>query len=271
MANRDYVDCSDRSFDIALLEAEFRKDKAKGMSNFTRSLNNLLLIVDSKNLPSRSEVCDACHSMDLCMEIVMELLSNFTSFYIKNKELQKAYVVVSEMEKLETNFSGAYKITWANLGSLECNLLIDPERPSIINEDAEMDTYRKKLEIPSNQTLDKTRNSLKTQNNSGKTLGERSADPVTANNCPEAGLYKLQNSVNTDKPDRNTETFVRTEGFVTPNIGYDMWTQINLCRSLHFLVTKGLILAGRPHLWLVSIVHQLRQSIKCYSCDSRNR
>ena len=83
MSNRENVDCRDRSFDVAMLEAEFRKDKAKGKSNFTRSLNNLLLIADSKNLPCRSEVYDACHSMDLCMEIVIELLSNFTSFYIK--------------------------------------------------------------------------------------------------------------------------------------------------------------------------------------------
>ena len=110
MPNRENVDCRDSSFDVAMLEAEFRKEKAKGKSNFTWSLNNLLLIADSKNLPSRSKVCDACHSMDLCMEIVMECLSNFTSFYIKIKELQKAYVVVSEMEKIETDFSAAYKI-----------------------------------------------------------------------------------------------------------------------------------------------------------------
>ena len=82
-----------------MLEAEIRKDKAKGKSNFTRSLNILLLIADSKNLQSLSEVCDARHSMDLCMEIVMERLSNFTSFNIEIKELQKTYVVVSEMEK----------------------------------------------------------------------------------------------------------------------------------------------------------------------------
>ena len=80
MANRENVDCPDRSFEVAMLEAEFRKDKAKGKSNFTWSLNNLLLIADSKNFPSRSEVCDAYHSMDFCMEIVMELLSIFRSF-----------------------------------------------------------------------------------------------------------------------------------------------------------------------------------------------
>ena len=83
MANRENVDCPDTSFDVAMLEAEFRTDKAKGKSNFTQSLNNLLSIADFQNLPSRCEVCGACHSMDLCMEIMLELLSNFTSCYIK--------------------------------------------------------------------------------------------------------------------------------------------------------------------------------------------
>ena len=94
------------------------------------------------------------------------------------------------MEKIETDFSAAYKIVWAYLDSLECDLLIDPERRSIMTQDAEMNTYRKKLEIPSNQTLNKTCNLLKTQDNSGKPLGERPVDHVTANHCPEAGLYK---------------------------------------------------------------------------------
>ena len=47
MSNRENLDCRDSSFDVAMLEAEFRKEKAKGKSNFTWSLNNLLLIADS--------------------------------------------------------------------------------------------------------------------------------------------------------------------------------------------------------------------------------
>ena len=74
------------------------------------------------------------------------------------------------MEKIETDFSAAYKIAWAYLDSLECDLLIDPERRSIITVDAEMNTYRKKLEIPSNQTLNKTRNSLKLRTIAAKPL-----------------------------------------------------------------------------------------------------
>ena len=89
----------------------------------------------------------------------MECLSNFTSFYIKIKKLQKAYVVVSEMEKIETDFSAAYKIAWAYLDSLEgdksSSLSIDLERQSLINKDTETDIYRKQPEIASNQTINK--------------------------------------------------------------------------------------------------------------------
>ena len=60
MSNSENVDCRDSFFDVAMLEAEFRKDKAKGKSNFTRSLNNLFLIAASKNLSSRIEVSDTC-------------------------------------------------------------------------------------------------------------------------------------------------------------------------------------------------------------------
>ena len=38
MSNSENVDCHDSSFDVAMLEAEFRKEKAKEKSNFTRSL-----------------------------------------------------------------------------------------------------------------------------------------------------------------------------------------------------------------------------------------
>ena len=93
MSNSEIVNCLNSSIDVAMLEAEFRKDKDKGKSNFTRSLNNWLLLTDSQNLHSRSGVWDACCSMDLCREIIMEHLFNLTSFYIKNKELENASVV----------------------------------------------------------------------------------------------------------------------------------------------------------------------------------
>ena len=35
MSNSEIVDCLNSSIDVAMLEAEFRKDKDKGKSNFT--------------------------------------------------------------------------------------------------------------------------------------------------------------------------------------------------------------------------------------------
>ena len=72
------------------------------------------------------------------------------------------------MEKIETDFSAAYKIAWTYLDSLEGDksscLSLDLERRSLINEDTE----------------------------TAKVQGDRSVDHVTANHCPEAMLYKLK-------------------------------------------------------------------------------
>ena len=248
--NGDNVDRIGSSIDIAMVEVEFRKQKAKAKSNFTQARSNLLLMVKCQNLPSRSGIWDACHNIDMCMEIVMELLSNFTTIYIKSKEVQKANVVVNEMEKIERDFTATYEIALAYLESREDDksrvipdsLLIDLERRNLVNEDAKTDTYRKPQEITSNQTfkqvgtldqnniresIDKTRttscNSTQTQNNSGNTPGDMSVDHVTSNHSPGAGL---KYSENVENPNRNAGIFVPTDGFATPNIGHDMWTQL---------------------------------------------
>ena len=70
-ANSENVDLFGNAIDVAMLEAGLRKDKAKAKSNFTRSINNLLLMVEYQSLPSRSGIRDACHNMDMCMETVM--------------------------------------------------------------------------------------------------------------------------------------------------------------------------------------------------------
>ena len=80
--NSDNVDWLGSSIDSAMLEEEFRKDKAKAKSNFTRAQTNLLLMVKYQNLPNRSGVWVACHNIDMYMEIVMELILNFTTSYI---------------------------------------------------------------------------------------------------------------------------------------------------------------------------------------------
>ena len=162
-AKSENVDLLGNAIDVAMLEAEFRKGKAKAKSNFTWSRNNLLLMVEYQSFPSRSGIRDACHNIDMCMETVMDVLSSLTTFHLQNKELQKGMVVISEMEKIETDFYAAYEIAWAYLDSrggekstdLSDCLSIDLEGQNSIKRNAETDTYRKQLEITTNQTLDK--------------------------------------------------------------------------------------------------------------------
>ena len=91
--DRDIADYCDHIVDAAIMETEFKKDKTRAKSNFTRSRNKLLLLVEEQAMPSLTGVRDACQKMDTCMEIAMEVLARFSDFYIKNKQLQKSKIV----------------------------------------------------------------------------------------------------------------------------------------------------------------------------------
>ena len=158
------------------------------------------------------------------MEIVMELLSNCTTIYLRNNEIQKANAVVSEMEEIEKDFTAAYETTWVCLkwrvddtsSVLPDIFSINLERRSII-KDAYTDTFRKQLEITSNRTLDKVgtfdqnkicdsidkvtsctsynlrSNSLQTETSSSKTTGVKSVEHMATKHCAvaEPGLSRI--------------------------------------------------------------------------------
>ena len=95
--------------DVVRLENEFKKDKCRAKSNFTRSKNKLLSLIAHEETPSRREIHEACKRMDSCMDIVMEVLSNFSDFYVDNNELQKSQTIVGEMEKIDEEFHAAHE------------------------------------------------------------------------------------------------------------------------------------------------------------------
>ena len=59
MASSEDTDGRSTTVDVTRLEAEFKKDKARAKSNFTRSRNKLFLLIEEQELPSRREVRDA--------------------------------------------------------------------------------------------------------------------------------------------------------------------------------------------------------------------
>ena len=90
MASSENTDSRSATVDVTRLEAEYKKDKARAKSNFSRSSNQLLSLLKQQELPSRREVQDSCRKMDSCSELAMDVLTNFSEFYIKTVEMQKS-------------------------------------------------------------------------------------------------------------------------------------------------------------------------------------
>ena len=107
--NRIVQGHSGNIIDVAGLEIQHKKDKARTKANFTRARNSLLMLLEQQDLPSRREVKVACDKMDGCMDLVMKVLANFSDFYIQNSNLQKGQRIVNEMEKIEEEFYSAYE------------------------------------------------------------------------------------------------------------------------------------------------------------------
>ena len=103
--------------DVTLLENQFKKDKCRAKSNFTRLRNTLLQLVDEEDMPSRRVVKEACRKMDTYLEIVMGVLSKLLDFYIKNGEIQKDKKLIKEMENIEEDYYTAYGTTQEYLNS----------------------------------------------------------------------------------------------------------------------------------------------------------
>ena len=72
--------------------------------------------------------------------------------------------------------------------------------------------------------------SLQTETSSIKTTGVKSVEHMATKHCAIADSgseqNQLQNSLNAEKSHQNDATFVPTDGFATPTIGHDLWTQL---------------------------------------------
>ena len=105
-------------------ETELKKEKSTSKSSFTLYRNRLVLLIEEHGVP-RTEVNRACRKMDSYMKSSMEVMSELSDIYIRNKQLDKATKIVTEMEKLEEEFHSAYETVWEFL-----NLLKNDKSPS---------------------------------------------------------------------------------------------------------------------------------------------
>ena len=101
-------------------ETELKKESLKSKSSFTLYRNRLLLLIEEQGVP-RTEVNSACRKMDSYMESSMEVMSQLSDIYMRNKQLDKAVKIVNEMENLDQEFHSAYETVWKWLDLRKCN------------------------------------------------------------------------------------------------------------------------------------------------------
>ena len=101
-------------------ETELKKEKSNSKSSFTLYRNRLLLLIEEQGLP-RSEVSSACRQMDWYMESSMEVITQLSDIYIRNKHFDKGAKIVNKMEKLEEEFHSAYETVWGSISLWKCN------------------------------------------------------------------------------------------------------------------------------------------------------
>ena len=72
----------------------------------------MLLLLEGYELPSRKEILDTIGSLDKWSEIAIEILYTLSDLYFKDSLLEKSYMIVEEMERLEEDYSKASEVAW---------------------------------------------------------------------------------------------------------------------------------------------------------------
>ena len=104
---RDTIECSG-SVAVTEIENGFKKDKIRAKANFTRTQNILLSLIDDDS-SSHCQIIEAGKRLGSCLEIVLDILYNFSDFYTRQKEHTKCERILSEMGQIEEDFYSASK------------------------------------------------------------------------------------------------------------------------------------------------------------------
>ena len=83
---------------------DFKQDKARQKSSFTRIKNKLLRMLDEQDYPSWREIKEMCHQLSDVQERAMETMHRLSMEYALLKDREKRKKVVEEMNKLELEF-----------------------------------------------------------------------------------------------------------------------------------------------------------------------
>ena len=76
---------------------DFKQDKARQKSSFTRIKNKLLRMLDEQDYPSRREIKEMCHQFSDARERAVETMHHLSMEYALLKDREKRKKVVEEM------------------------------------------------------------------------------------------------------------------------------------------------------------------------------
>ena len=82
----EHVDPAGTACDFMDMEAKLKREKFRAKSNFTRAKNKVLFLLDQPEKPGHREIQDACNKMDNTMESAMDVMTNLSELYAKNKK-----------------------------------------------------------------------------------------------------------------------------------------------------------------------------------------
>ena len=88
------------------------QEKVKVNSSYRRAQNNLLLLIEGYELPSRKEILDALGSVHKWSESAIEILYTLSDLYFKGGQLDKGHMIVDKMERIEEEYSNVSQVAW---------------------------------------------------------------------------------------------------------------------------------------------------------------
>ncbi|MCG7879401.1 MAG: hypothetical protein N0C90_24170 [Candidatus Thiodiazotropha endolucinida] len=216
-----------------------KKEKARAKMNFTRAQNKLSSLLE-EDQPSRQTVQDVCSSLDTRLEHAMVVMEKLSDLYKKNGELDKGSKVVTEMEKLEVEFSAASETAREYLDTRRDErssvtsetLTIDMLNQLRIHDDSE--TYKKQPlpQVTSQYPYRPTAlaNSYTQHSMSGEQSGVTNSKWAETVIRPETRTLPNKNGFNATRTvntmNSNDATSTQTESSIQPSIGQDLWRQL---------------------------------------------
>ena len=111
-------DCLENIDSMIYQIENLEQEKVKANSSYRRAQNNLLLLIEGYELPSRKEILDALGSLDKWSECAIEILYTLSDLYFKGSQLDKGHMIVDKMERIEEDYSKASEVAWDYLKSL---------------------------------------------------------------------------------------------------------------------------------------------------------